>query len=747
MVVAIFNRRKGNKPVRANKIKSRKAGSWQLAVYPPGKAPFDASFFRGLPTQFSNYGWSDPFGPDTFSFTMPGITIFDRIGYGDLAWLTKESNVDLRFNGAEAPPPELGYSRFAWEGYITSWDWGDNGLDISCAGAMHQVDLELAKPLYPSRPLPYEVAIANAFSSRPWLRLAPLKIEWPTWWPTFYTPPAPGTPSYLIPVGVSNGKPWTGLLTRGTGSWDQLLTSYVQGLLSSMYTDRGRWALDLDPGRQPVLRHRDTQYAPTDDDLLLDLAQPGITQALSEDWTQCLNVVYGSGTSLSGVGYSGMQVSPDGSTTTYVPLAALRQVDPVGDANGWYDRGRMRREVLLQVQPGLDEDQAAKVGNAHVQLFSDPGITGTIVVGSDPTVNGVVYPRQLLRAGMTVRLPKVFGDRNGPLLHITKNTYDFGTDQNTLTVDSKFRDALTVDEVRKRGRDALQISRMLVAGQYQPPISDQLLPWDYASGAGCIPSGPQLNSLRLFAGMPATLQFPWTAWTTTHPPKAAAWRDCYIHLSPASTIADKNWTGLIDSSGAVLGVPIKASQAGSIRLLQIAAYDADGNVLPVGFHFSLYYSRGVNPLSTPSMPEKSPDGLINYETVYAPYKAGQHFPFWPNAWETYNNDGTLISAGQVNATQSAGLIRAWGNSYEKAGFYPGSEAAGDAATGLLVDESQWSFDTTQFDASNFDPYSATDNLTNPLAGQLYAMIWCDQQTNQDVYFAGRMFRLEPGSTT
>lgn len=738
MTATLFGRRIGLKPVSIQRGEDIQVGTWQLSVNPSGQAPLDISIFRGLPTQLASIDFEDPFGPATMNFILPAVTLFDGIGRGDLAWCVKEADVQLAYIGPM--PANYPFKGYAWEGSVASFDWGDQGLTLQCAGAMHQLDLEKAKPLYPAQPIPYEVEIARAFAGRPYLRCTTMRIEWPDWWKTKYATPAKGTPTYLIPTGVANGQNWTALVTRSTGSWDDLLTGHVQSLLTSMYTERGRWTLDLDPGRVPVLRHRDMHFE-TDDanDVLIDAAQPGIKVQLAEDWTQSANVAYGQGSSLSGVNYTGMQVSPDGLTTFYQPLASARQVEPASDKNGWFQRSRFRREVQMQLQPGLDEIDARKVATANLQRFGDPGVTGSITMQSDPTLNGVTIPRHLVRAGMTVRLPRVFGTPEGILLHVTKSSYDFTSGTATLTVDSKYRDQLTVDEVRLRGRDALAVTRMLVAGGYQPPVSDQLLPWNYAGGSGCIPGGPQLNSLRLFKDMPSTIRYPWTEWTTQRPPKSASWKSCYIRLGPASNDANKNWASISDAAGSQLGIPIKMAQAGQIRLLQLAAYDRDGNLLPVDFHFSLYYSRGVNYTSMPSMPS-------TYATKYPPYLGGQHYPFFPNAWEQYNEDGTQTNPAQVSAVETSGLIRAWGSSYEKAGHFPGSSAAGDPATGMLVDENVFAFDTSHFD-SNFDPYSPTANLTNPLAGMVYAMIWCDMQKNQEVFFAGRMFRVEPGGAT
>jgi hypothetical protein len=719
-------------------IVGKQAGSWQLFATPAHGKKVALVSFRGIPTQLGSMSFEDPYGPSAFSFTLPQATIFDRRGIGDLEWAVKNTDVDLVWTG----PLPAGYPwpSFRWEGYIVDFGFSDAGMEITCTGALHQLDGTLAKPEFPARPLPYEWAIARCFLGDPSLRVGALQMHWPSWWKIRYADPAKGTPTYLIPTGVKSGDNWTAMLTRSTGSWDAMLTGYIQSLLSSMYTERGRFALDLWPGRVPVLLHRDLRFAPDDDVPVVDLVAPGVTHTLNEDHTQSSTTLFGQGTSLSGIGYSGMEVSADGQSTIYLPLASTRQTYPASDSAGWYDRTKMRQEVLLQLQQGLDEDQARKVAIAHQQRFGDPGLTGTITLATDPLMpDGTVIPRHLVRAGMDIQLPRVFGSADGVVAHISSSDANIFGGTVDLTVDTKCRDALTVDEVRIRGRDALTVTRMLVAGGYSPPIPDQLLPWNYATGSGCIPSGPQLSSQRLWSGMPNSIHFPWTDWTITRPPKAAAWKTCYIHLGPAAGNADKNWAQLGDIDGSFIAIPIKAAQAATIRLLQLAAYDKDGHVLPVDFHIGFYLSRGANFMSTPFLPAA-------YATAYPPYTTGQHYPFFPGAWEHYNADGTATQPELANATDTSGLIRAYGSNYEKAGHWPGSFAAGDPATGMLVDEATWEIDTTHFDA-NFDPYSPTRNATNPLAGMIYCLIYCDAQKSQDVYFAGRLFRAEPGTTT
>ena len=731
------------RPVTGHLSDTSLAGHFRVVAHPPNSAPVDISFFRGKPTTIGDFSFSDPFGPEQMTITLPQVSIFEGLGQGDLSWARKHVNIDVIWVGAlpAAYPFGAGYGtgfvpQWRWEGYAVS-NSRSQGLTLQLKGALLQLDNFLAKPEFAGRPIPYEWAISRQFLHRSSLRLNPLKIIWPSWWPSTYTPPAKGTPSYLIPAGVSKGEKWTGLLTRETGSWDPVLTSYVQTLLSSMYSERGRWSVELGAYRQPVLLHRDFISEPADTTVVIDPVDPGLELDLSEDWEQTATTVFGQGTSLSGVTYSGMSVSSDGSTTSYEPLAALRQVWPEQVDNGWLDEQVMAKEVMVQMQAGLSADDAAVVARAHLARFSDPGLTGTITLSTDPTLGGVSLPRHLVRAGMDVHIPGILGRPEGVLAHISKSSHSPSTNKTTLTVDTKFRDALTVEEVRTRGRDALQVSRMLIAGQYQPPIPDQVLPWSYAEGSGIIPSNNAYSAVKLFSGMPNSISFPWTDWTTQHPPRDSRWRSSYLRLGPAQPNADLNWVLQSGPGGTSLGVPIKMAQAGSIRLLQVAAYDANGNVMQVPFHISFYYSRGVNNMSMPQIP-------VEQVGMFRPYAAGQHYPFVRDGFEEFNQDGTRTNPNIPQPTQSVGMIRAYGTFYEKAGYFPGSYGSGDAPTGMLVDENTWSFDSSGFSDSNFDPYSVERNLTNPMAGQVYAMIYCDAQQDQEVFFLGRMFRVEPG---
>jgi hypothetical protein len=721
------------------------AGKWILLVRPPAVkvGPVNLTSFRGFPVQISSFSFSDPFGPGSLEFTVPGVSAFEQLGVGDLTWAVKHADVDLIWHGDLPPNYPAGRHEllgqvipgFAWEGYITTFGISsEGGLQIQAKGAMLQLDNWLAKSEYTARPLPYEWAISRQFSNKPALRLMPLRIVWPSWWNRTYQPVAKA-PSWMIPAGVKKNQKWSALVTRETGSMDPVLTSYIQSLITAMYTERGRFTLALDIHRQPVIHHQDFVTAPNSGSLEVNPAAPGVKFDLSTDWEQCLTDVYAQGTSFNGVTYSGMQVSNDGSTTYYQPAASLRQTYPTLVTNGWFDRDVMPKEVMIEMQQGLDSDDAAIVARAHLSRFSDPGMTGTVTLNTDPTLGGEPVSRFLVRAGMSLHLSGIGG--KGVMAHITESTANLESGEVSLTIDTKFRDALTVQEVRTRGRDALAISRALVAGQYRPAVPDQMMPWSYAEGSGTIPSNNVLSAVPLFRGMPQFTPFPWAAWTKAHPPKDRRYRSCYMRIGPASSNATKNWTFMANGWKDGGGTPIHMSQAGTIRLLQVAAYDRNGRVLKVPFHISFWYLGGVNANTMPSIP-------VEQARLFPPYLANQRYPFVKDGFEQILASGEAAGRNDPNSFQSASPVRIYGTYNEKAGYFPGSSGAGDAPTGLLVDETQWPYDLTGNAHSTWDQYTIEKNFANSRAGNLYVMIYCDAQQDQEVFFIGRMFRTEPG---
>lgn len=702
-------------------------GFWRVFVATPGGVTRDVTRFRNAPTRVTSMTTNDPFGDATASLHFPAITIMDRPGSGDLNWLVPFANVDIVHYSHDTMEP----TGYAWEGFLVSLEGTEIGLEVSCVGALYQLDHFLAKPTYPQQPIPYETLISQAFDieSKPALRTAPLKIEWPEDWPTVVPDHSDETPWYLRPWGVTPGTRWTGLVSRSTGSWEPSLTGYVQTLLSLMHTpEGGQWTIRKDRGRVPVLHVREPLHVPRDDTLEVWVGAHGVGVSVGRDFSQTANVVYASGTDLSGASFSGMQVTTDGATTYYEPFAALPYVYPSSSNNPNRISGMMRKEIQFQLAQGVDAKAGRNVAMAHLRKVMDPGYTGSITLTTDPIANGQPFPRTLIRAGRTILVHGLHG--RSVLFHISSVSVDLESQSVTLTVDSKFRDALTVDEVRERTRDALDPVRLLQVGRYSNTVQDLIKPWSYVDGSGIIPSGGTQDATELFHDkIPSNAQFPWEEWTRKYPPKK--YPGYYIKIDAASANATDNWSGVKREGIARAGIPIKMAQAGTIRLSQIAAYDKDGNRMKVKFHVGIYGNSGVSPSSMPMVPAGGWNG----------YEAGQRNPFFPGAFERMTEDGTEQDSLNYLPADQIDMAIAWGNHYEGAGFSPGMESRGGERTGMLVDETSWSFDTSS--QPGFDKYSVENTAKNPTAGMMYVLVYCDEQGDEPVYFLGRLWRQEP----
>jgi hypothetical protein len=437
-----------------------------------------------------------------------------------------------------------------------------------------------------------------------------------------------------------------------------------------------------------------------------------------------------------------MTVAPNGVNTIYQPFAHAPEVYPRVQ-NPYFDSTKKPKEVMIRFQDGVDQNAASKIAQAQYQRFSEPGITGSITLKTDPrTADGRIVPRLLIKAGTTFRIKGLFGLKDGLLAHATEVSVDMQTMETTITIDTKYRDQLTVAEVKARTKDALTPLRTLQIGKYANTVQDLLLPWSYQEGSGCVPQA----SKDFYSALPSTATFPYEEWTTTHPPSNPNYAKYYIRLNPTNTTnSAKNWSGVARNGAAILGIPIRMGQSGAIRLSQFAAYDKNGHVLPVRFHLSVYGNNGVGP---DAMPKFQPDEgdtfsdikFLHPEGISVSYDTGQSNPFFKNAWEQVREDGTTFHNSTDLTAQDADLKVGWGNYYEPAGYSPGRFSRGASRTGLLVDETQWSWDLSD----QLDLLSPQNNTNIDYAGMLFVMIYCDEQGDEPVYFMGKLFREEPG---
>jgi len=743
-------------------LESERVGQWKYYVRYQNRW-LDITKVRGAPVEHESMSETDPFGYGECTISIKSITAVEPIGVGELAWFMPERDLNIVWAHSLADGSDY-REDIVWEGFLGSPEWALIGVTVLCVGALRQVDNYLAKPEYLLRPLTYEYAIERQLRRRVDSRWRPLRVDWPVDWPnSFNSKDFVGEQPYMLPVGgdgLVDGAPWTGLLTRETGRWEPALSSYVQGLLTGMQSAEGPWTLMMEPGRQPVLRVR---RVPASDDPtipVIDVLSPGVSGLRFRwDHTQKGNVIFGQGRSISGSAYSGVRMSVVGgqAITSHEPYAALRQVHPAEVSNPWLNDEVMRKEVSIPFSEGLTEKEAAGVSALQLQRVGDPGLTGSLTLMEDLLVDGVIMPRQLVRAGISIRMRNLLGEVDGIVAHVVEVSRD-AQGNPTLTWDTKYRDQLTVQEMRKRGRDAMRVPRLLTVGSFEPNVPDLIFPWSYEGGSGYLPA----SSATLWQG-PTTqprkyeaIGFPWTDLTRDRPPKSPAWENCYAKIGPVDyEDASSNW-----ATRAVgdfhRGYPMILGAAGNIRLIQVAAFDEDGNVLPVRFHVGLYYSNTVDPTHMPKIPAIPADYIADLNRAKSDqlrgttfnYKPGQPYPFFHNAFNTgYNPDGTkVISTNQVST--AAQMIVAYGNGYEQAGFWPGNQDAGDAPSGMFSDESGFSFDFMENVPNRFPgggyrhltPGEATADIVTA-----YVMIYCDDHGDEPVYFLGRAYRDEPGS--
>lgn len=808
-------------PPKAYLQVTKPSGSWSVHA-----GEKDVTFFRGVPVQVASLSDTDPFGPAEATLVFPQVSPLERIGVpgSDLWWLRPDQRVEITFTAsADLSPNASGVwfpTTYSWKGFLQSFDWGMQGgqtsLSVGCVGALRALDNLVAMPNSTFQPYPYETAIINTINEGierlgrrdralcgpggAYLldKMQPFAWGWwlPQWTKKYRAADWQNTKMYMRPFGLDEGQPWSGLLTRERGQGDKLLSSYVQGLLSMMYTEWGRFTIRLQEGTwSPQMQHINMWEHGVDFQLLrVNALWPGVDFQLSSDYSQSLTTLYGTvSSSFSGTTYTGEQWTDDGKTSDFIPFAHAPRA-----------AATMRREQKIDFPDGLQPWAAELMAREHVSRNSEPGYTGTITLkGVDPQVHDTIVgttgggelvpvPKQLVRAGMSIRLDGFQGRQEGPVLFITEVSHSVEQNSATLTVDSKYRDYLTVQEVQIRGRDALRPMHLMTVGDYSDTIEDRLLPWSYQrSGYAPFKSRKIWDMWELDHNNTDTLDFPWTEMTTKYPPKnygkyymtiPAAGKGSrgranklastephwsrYANLTKEDEADPEKRARLNDksrSNGLVL-----LSAKGDISAIKVVCVDADGNPLPVAFHVSLWYNPGQRALgATPVLQGDYPasydkgganyyPGFVDTKTRY--YKLGEPYPFYPYAWSTRLPDGsTYNSDGRVKKTGN--MIQAWGTYWDRPGYWPWSlqdawqqedEPFEEKRTGMFVDDTGFGYDmisngsSLKMNESGSPDTISGYTLRDHAAAQM--LIFCDDAIYKDKYFIARLYRKNPGSS-
>jgi hypothetical protein len=404
----------------------------------------DVTFLRGVPAQVGSITENEPFGWATATVTFPQLSPFENPATGDRALIRDGYNIDVTLVS-----PTGTHLETLFEGIIIERDQAVEdatvGVTITCTGALYQADYILAS----QRLVVNEVDIAPRIYNR--LNIVPGRR---------YRKAATDSVT-------------TGIMNHDAGSWQPLLTGFIQDMLAQATTADGanQWTLACDPGRKPVLRLKDRSTVHH----TVTLGTPGVSVTLHRDITQATTQLFGQGVDDNRHGYANLKLPyrddlPGGNVMRgawYAPFAGRTDTEPwLYDSDGehlWdtygnpvpnpgFDPTVLRVERWRSFTDGLTKTEAITVAAAEVSRDGEPGWTGTIRLRVDPEATH----RWQIRAGHNILVKGWEGA--GLLVHIASVSRT-GTGEVTLTVDSKARDLLTLDAIEQRNRDAVGPAR------------------------------------------------------------------------------------------------------------------------------------------------------------------------------------------------------------------------------------------------------------------------------------------------
>lgn len=752
-------------------------GRFLVLMSQPGGALADVTFFRGAPVKIT-YSSGDPFGDSVATLGFSQASVFDDRYAADVApVLADDAAVDIWWVPAmpvpaDWPPGSVGstsdlalwqnpltgvadqlapswnytvvthsgtksLARGAkrrgtkvWEGFVTSQEvssspTGDE-LNLQCQGALYQADCYLAKPQYPTRPQTLESLIDMVFNRtlRPHLRTGAFRINWPANWSLKAPPYDKDLDNSFLP-NVAPGTLWTGYTSRQTGSWDHALTSYVAQMLAVMLVKPGsgttpgyqwtvRHAHEGDPlypaGRTPYLSVRDKQRP---FDFAVWAGIPGVQFNLTRDATQRADVIYGTGTDLAGTTWSNQLIATNGTRTDYKPLAASALVYPVV-GNYQLTPSRITREQYVQYGSGFSEVDGIAAAGQALGREMDAGWSGSVTLSVDPSAS---LSRWTITAGMSMGLLGFRGTgADGLRLHVSQVQADVEAGTVELTVDTRYRDLLTLSEALNRTRDALTPAKLLSLNKNSVTIEDIQMRWSDAKGSGYVPGDAHLGAKH----RPVSQGFPYRAWAAKWPPKL---KPSWYVMCKANDTKQPGHKGRWS-----VPVLVRMSEKGTIRRSEFACYNQHGQLLAVPFHVSLYYVGGATNNDVSIMPH-TPAGNFDPLTMVGAFEQTD-----PSTGEVWTDPFHYDSVAPIFAM-------GWGNREQPAGYSPGLKTQGGHPTGMLVDESAWTFDCSANNTNYNKLAKAGDQAVRNISLQVF--FYCDY--SEPVYFTGRLFVQNAGT--
>lgn len=423
----------------------------------------DVTNFRGVPVQVKSWSIGEPFGYKTAEIAFPQITPFEPLP----SWLDNFADVRILLVRPDATEKILWRGLFADE-EDSATDSG-SGMTIQCVGALYQADFYLKKPQMTE-------VIAEDLLTIITRELDPEQRSGARWAPV--------------------AGPATGINFQQAGSWEPVLTGFIQDLLGRAATALGdQWTLDITDALVPTLKLKDM----TTNHWSFFVGQPGITHGLSRDFIMSPSAFYGEGVDrqmchwrntryppYGTVGPNGSEppffqpVIEDTKSNKWEKVVADGQI--VGINPDW-DNDVVRVESYQNFGSYITREEAAD--SAAVEHGRrQPRYVGSITMKVDPEEGS----RFEIAAGQNILFR---GHRGvvGRTMHIVDTSVDWESLTVTLTVDEAAQDYVTVAAIMERDRattdPALRKQRTY---RNSRAIRDQkAAEWDCESGAGYLP--------------------------------------------------------------------------------------------------------------------------------------------------------------------------------------------------------------------------------------------------------------------
>ncbi len=609
----------------------------------------DVTWYRGVTAQVKSWSVREPFGYGPAEIGFPQITPFEALP----VWMKDWTDVKIILVRPDTT------TKILWEGIFVdeedSISSSGGELSVQLMGALFQADLYLMPPKPFGYPTLTDIGHIIAHELHPQNH-----------------PNARWLPPNVVTMGIT---------AQNSGSWDPLLTGYIQGLLSKCTLSDGsnQYTVDCLPGRQPYVKLKDR----TTEHWVTRVGVPGVTHQLKRDLTTVRNVIYGEGTSPDLCHWRNTRYPNllyDNPPIFAGTVLSPSSVDP--ENRKWkqqaYDNGRVGLTIDDTYHP-LEEDIVR-------QIQTDAGIT----------VDGEVGPQTW---AVIFEVGQNAGDLSGAYffpIYVEQQVEPFLYNPSGAIIGSQT--LFDPAAIRVEGHEVAghhitpnEFSRSLVAKQLQIAPAGYMgtitMDADFENGSRWEARAGENIKFKGHRGVTRMLhisnaELDWGGQTATYTVSEQALDMNYIHSilererensDPAkrpqrqyrnsrTTRDDRAEWDCENGSGLV---PMHGTYAGLWNIVRIPAGEA-GNIVRSDFAVQIAARFSVAVFDRP---------------VTANFMASRGVsPLDDNYWDGFGED--------------TGLIIAWGGSGQGGGFWPGQESDDDPLTGRMIDDASWYFHTT-----------------------------------------------------